>query len=101
MTFNLIVFIVYVALLVLMSIVAFAVFGKDKKIAVKQNGQMRIKEKTLLTLTVLNGAVGAFIGRKVHHHKTDKVYFSITIYLSILCQALVAVVLALLAFEVF
>ncbi len=99
--FNLIVFIVYVALLVIMSLATFVVFGKDKKIAVKQNGQMRIKEKTLLGMTVLNGAFGAFIGRKVHHHKTDKVYFSITIYLSMLCQVLVAVVLALLAFDIF
>ncbi len=101
MTFNLILFIAYVALLFLMSIITFGIFGKDKKIAVKQNGQMRIKEKTLLALTVLNGAFGAFVGRKVHHHKTDKVYFSITIYLSMLCQLLVAVVLALLAFEIF
>jgi len=101
MTFNQILLIVYVALLLIMSVITFGVFGKDKKIAVKQNAQMRIKEKTLLALTVLNGSIGAFIGRKVHHHKTDKAYFSITIYLSMLCQILVTVVLALLAFEIF
>ena len=101
MTFNKILFIIYLALLVIMSLATFAVFGKDKKIAAQNSGKMRIKEKTLLALTVFNGAFGAFIGRKVHHHKTDKVYFSITIYLSMLCQLLVCVVLALLAFNVF
>ena len=90
--------IVYVASLIIMSLITFAVFCKDKKIAEKQNGQMRIKEKTLLGLTVMNGAIGAFVGRKVAHHKTDKVYFSITINLALVCQLVVLAIIAVLSF---
>ena len=96
--YNKVVFIVYASLLVVMSLITFAMFKKDKNIAVKGGNQMRIKEKTLLGLAVLNGALGALIGRKVAHHKTDKVYFSITIYLSLLCQIIVCALLAYLAF---
>ena len=81
-----------------MSFVAIVLYKKDKNIAVKGNGQMRIKEKTLLSVAVFNGAFGAFIGRKIAHHKTDKAYFSITIYLSMICQILVLAVLAYFAF---
>ena len=101
MTYQKIVLIIYIAYLALMSLFTFFLFLKDKKMAEKNQSEVRIKEKTLLALTVLNGSIGAFIGRKVHHHKTDKAYFSITIYLSMLCQLLVTVVLALLAFEIF
>ena len=78
--------IIYLASIVLMSLIALIAFCKDKKKAVK--GEMRTKEKTLLFLAIMNGAFGAFIGRKVAHHKTDKVYFSITIYFGMLMQVL-------------
>ena len=71
----------------------------DKKLAVK--GAMRVKEKTLLLSAVLNGALGAVIGRILAHHKTDKVYFSITIYLALFFQVVVGVVLGLGALGVF
>ena len=91
----------YLALTLIMSIASFALFNKDKNIAKKGNGQMRIKEKTLLLSAVLNGAVGALVGRVVAHHKTDKVYFSITIYLALLCQVAVAAFILLLTLGVF
>ena len=99
MNYNQWLFCIYAALIVIMSIAAFLMFSHDKKLAVK--GAMRVKEKTLLQLAVLNGALGAFIGRIVAHHKTDKVYFSITIYLALLLQAIVLVVLGLGALGVF
>lgn len=95
MTYNQMIFYIYAALIVLMSLIAFCTYCIDKKKAIK--GQIRIKEKTLLGMAVLNGAVGAFIGRKVAHHKTDKIYFSITIYLSIICQAAVFALLLVMA----
>ena len=64
-------------LLVVMSVAAFVAFLRDKKLAMR--GTLRIKEKTLLGLAVLNGALGALLGRVVSHHKTEKKYFSITI----------------------
>ena len=100
MTYNFILLMIYAILIVLMSFITFILFGKDKNIAKKQNGKMRIKEKTLLGLTVLNGAIGALIGRIVFHHKTDKKYFSITIYMSLLFQIFVLITLCLLAFEI-
>lgn len=96
MNYNTIVLLAYVGWLVLMSLVTFALFAKDKKMAVKGGGPVRIKEKTLLSATAIGGACGAFLGRILCHHKTDKKYFSFTIYLSILAQAAALVVLAIL-----
>lgn len=79
-----------------MSLLSFCLFLSDKKKA--KNGEMRTKEKTLLLSAVLNGAFGAFMGRIVAHHKTDKSYFSFTIYIGMLLETVVLVVLALLAF---
>ncbi|MBQ8142445.1 MAG: DUF1294 domain-containing protein [Bacilli bacterium] len=96
LTFQQIVFVIYSALIVLMSLFSFVAFLSDKKKA--QRGGERTKEKTLLCLTVLNGAIGSLIGRLVAHHKTDKIYFSITIYFSLLCQIAVFAVLLFFAF---
>lgn len=82
-----IILIVYAIYLVFMSVVSFFLFGNDKKKA--ENGKDRTKEKTLLFSAVYGGAIGAFIGRIVFHHKTDKKYFSIVISLSLLLQLVV------------
>ena len=96
MPYYLLLLIIYGSLIVLMSLCAFIAFVRDKKLAV--NGKERTKEKTLLALAVFNGALGAFIGRIVAHHKTDKKYFSLTIYLGLLCQVAILVALVLFAF---
>lgn len=95
MTYEQIILIIYIAYILLSSLVTFLLFCKDKKIAVK--GGNRIKEKTLLSFVVFGGAIGGFIGRLVARHKTDKVYFSFTIYLSILLQAVAAAILIVMA----
>lgn len=92
---NLILLLVYLGLTVLFSLIALAAYFKDKKLAVK--GKERTKEKTLLFYAVFFGSVGAFIGRILAHHKTDKSYFSIVIYFSMLMQALTIVALVVLA----
>ena len=74
-----------------MDIVSFFLFGSDKKKA--QKGADRTKEKTLLMSAVYGGAIGAFIGRIIFHHKTDKKYFSVTIILSLLLQLAVLAIL--------
>ena len=79
--------IAYFGLIVLSSLIAIIMYASDKKKAIK--GQNRIKEKNLLIVAVLNGAIGSLIGRIIVHHKTDKIYFSITIYFALLCQLLV------------
>ena len=49
--------------------VAFIVYGIDKYKAMK--AKWRIPEATLLLLAVLGGSIGAWMGMKVWHHKTD------------------------------
>lgn len=98
MTYHQILFFVDLILIVLMSFISFALFMKDKKLAT--SGNMRIKEKTLLSTAVLNGAFGAFFGRLAAHHKTNKGYFSLTIYFGMIMQSAVLVLLAIFAFAI-
>lgn len=86
MEYKQIILIAYACYLAFMSLVTLMLFIKDKKMATKNSGPNRIKEKTLLGAVALGGAVGGFIGRILAHHKTNKLYFSFTIYLSILLQ---------------
>ena len=97
MPYKLIILIIYVAYLVLMSIVSFALFLKDKNMAKKNHSEVRIKEKTLLSSVVFGGALGGFLGRIVAHHKTNKSYFSFTILLSLLLQVGVLALFVILA----
>lgn len=48
--------------------IAFAMYGIDKRKAIKD--QWRIPEKTLLLAALLGGSFGAFLGMQVFHHKT-------------------------------
>ena len=87
--------IIYLGLTVLFSLSALIAYFRDKKLAVK--GKERTKEKTLLFLAVFFGSVGAFLGRILAHHKTDKKYFSMVIYFSMLMQAATIVALVIMA----
>ena len=87
--------IIYLGLTVFFSFVALIAYFRDKKLAVK--GKERTKEKTLLFLAVFFGSVGAFLGRILAHHKTDKKYFSMVIYFSMLMQAATIVALVVMA----
>ena len=95
MTAPVIYLIIYLGLTVLFSFVALIAYFRDKKLAVK--GKERTKEKTLLFLAVFFGSVGAFLGRILAHHKTDKKYFSMVIYFSMLMQAATIVALVIMA----
>lgn len=91
MEFNQIILIVYIIYLVIMSLGAIVLYKNDKKRAEK--GKMRIKEKTLLQFSVFGGGLGSEIGRRIARHKTDKIYFSIVIYLSIIAQIAALIVM--------
>ncbi len=86
---------IYIAYLIIMSAIAFLMFKKDKRLALEN--KTRIEEKTLLGITIFGGALGAFLGRIINHHKTNKSYFSIVIYLGMLLQVLLLALLLLLA----
>lgn len=56
--------------------------GVDKYKAVYR--KWRIKEATLLLLSLIGGGLGGFFGMSVFKHKTKKFYFSLTFALSII-----------------
>jgi uncharacterized membrane protein YsdA (DUF1294 family) len=74
-----------------MTLITFIAFKSDKQKAIK--GKERTKEKTLLFLSAFGGGLGGFLGRIINHHKTDKKYFSIIIYSSLLLEIIVLVIL--------
>lgn len=55
--------------LVIINIITFLVYGIDKWKARKS--LWRIREVSLLMLAVLGGSIGAWLGMKVWHHKTQ------------------------------
>lgn len=50
------------------NVITFVIYGIDKWKAKKN--KWRIAESTLLTLAVIGGSVGAWIGMKTWHHKS-------------------------------
>lgn len=59
---------IIIGYLLLINLVAFVMYGIDKYKAKKS--KWRIPEATLLMLAAIGGAVGAWIGMQVWHHKT-------------------------------
>ena len=59
--------------LIVINIVTFLIYGLDKWKA--KRDARRISEKTLLTLAVIGGSIGAFAGMHYFHHKTLHWYF--------------------------
>lgn len=87
----------YFGLLILMSLITFCVFAKDKKNSKKESNG-RIPEIVLLSLATFGGAIGAMIGMYGLRHKTDfntKYHFAITVWCSLIVQAGLGVLLLL------
>lgn len=63
--------------LIIINIITFALYGLDKWRAMTR--QWRIREKQLIGLALIGGAVGAMIGMTIFHHKTRKWYFKLGI----------------------
>ena len=59
--------------LVLVNVIAFTVYGADKRRA--QKDRWRVPERTLFLLAVLGGSIGALLGMRVFRHKTRHWYF--------------------------
>ncbi|WP_062355242.1 DUF1294 domain-containing protein [Bacillus kwashiorkori] len=57
------------------NIVGFLIMGIDKNRAIK--GNWRISEKTIWLIAIFGGAIGAFIGMNVFHHKTKHIHFKL------------------------
>lgn len=74
----------YILVLLIMGIVTSFVYKKDKKYAEKN--KWRIKESTLLLLTILFGSFGAAHGLWGLRHKNKHWYFVVVTVLSLVVQ---------------
>lgn len=78
--------------LAVINVVAFILYGVDKRRA--ERDEWRISEATLMTVAVIGGSLGAWLGMYVFHHKTRHKKFYIGIPLILLAQIVLAVFLA-------
>ena len=85
------VWIAVIAWLVIINLVAFAIFGIYKKRAKK--GQWRIPEKTLFLSAILGGSIGAILGMYLFRHKTKHWYFRIGIPAILIAQIVIVYLL--------
>ena len=61
--------------LAIINIITFIMYGIDKKRAIKK--EIRISERTLISLGFIGGCLGALLGMCIFHHKTRKIWFYI------------------------
>lgn len=69
------------------NIITFIVFCVDKKRAV--GGRWRIREVTLLTLSLLGGSIGGMLAMKIARHKTQVYYFKYGLPIMLVVDCLV------------
>ena len=77
------------AYLVVVNLIAFVVYGADKRRAKKD--RRRVPEKTLFLLALIGGSVGAWAGMYTFRHKTRHWYFVWGIPAILLAQVVLAV----------
>ena len=77
------------AYLVVVFLIAFTVYGADKRRAKKD--RRRVPEKTLFLLALIGGSVGAWAGMYTFRHKTRHWYFVWGIPAILLAQVVLAV----------
>ena len=77
--------------LIIINLLAFVMYGVDKKKAEKS--KYRIPESRLIAVAVLGGAYGAGLGMLVFHHKTKKTKFRVVVptflVLNLICIGLI------------
>ena len=73
--------------LAIINVATFFTYGLDKWKA--KRSRWRIREAALLTLAVLGGSIGAWLGMKVWHHKTQHKKFKVGIPIIIIVQAII------------
>ena len=73
--------------LIIINIVTFLVYGIDKWKA--REAMWRVREASLLMLAVLGGSIGAWLGMKVWHHKTQHKKFRYGIPAIIIIQLVI------------
>lgn len=79
------------AYLLAVNFVSFCLYGIDKYKA--KRGKWRISEATLLTMVVIGGSIGAWMGMRIWHHKTMHKKFTIGVPLVFALQVALAIYL--------
>lgn len=69
----------FILVFLFLNFVTFFIFGLDKFFAL--TNRQRIKEKTLLTLAIAGGSVGAVFAQKIFRHKIRKFRYILWIVL--------------------
>ena len=77
------------ALLLALNLLAFGLYGLDKRRA--RSGRRRIREHTLLLVAALGGSAGAWLGMRLWHHKKLHWKFRLGLPLILVVQLVVAV----------
>lgn len=75
------------------NVVTFFMYGIDKWKA--RRSRWRIAEATLLLMAVLGGSIGAWLGMRVWHHKTQHGKFKYGVPLILLAQLAAALLILL------
>lgn len=68
---------VILSYLLAVNLVAFVLYGIDKRRAVRN--EFRIRERVLLWMARLGGGIGSWLGIKIFHHKTKHTRFRIIV----------------------
>lgn len=69
--------IVILSYLLIINLIAFILYGVDKKRAIRN--EFRIRERVLLWMARLGGGIGSWIGLKLFHHKTKHTKFRVVV----------------------
>ena len=72
------------ALLFLINLITFSVFGYDKRLA--KNREHRVSEKSLFLLMLFGGTIGGLLAMLVFRHKTKKTSFKLMVFGIIVIQ---------------
>ena len=69
--------IIILSYLVVINLIAFVLYGIDKKRAIRN--EHRIRESVLLWIARLGGAIGSWLGIKIFRHKTKHTKFRVIV----------------------
>ena len=83
--------IIILSYLVVINLIAFILYGIDKKRAIRN--EHRIRESVLLWIARLGGAIGSWLGIKIFRHKTKHTKFRVIVPLWMIIWIIVVVLL--------
>lgn len=88
-----VIYIALIAYLILINIISFIIFAVDKRNATR--GKWRVREITLIELTIVGGSIGGLIAMYKLRHKTQKMKFKIGVPVILVLQCILAIYMIL------